>query len=509
MLGTKYCIVGHAALVREARHYTRPSAREQFLRVIPDIQKNIESWLEEDESLRSIESRLQECHQQMALVKEIEAYGPNLNEHPLYTISQKYTTYKQAKNAVEDSMKALVKILKDFDAQIDSFAAAENAVRGPLLMTWVREFGTPAGEIEPIFRHIEEFLSNAGQSGMLAQCERAEAELGQTMQQAATLVRATLELLSQYAAIAQYYPRTHTEQYRVTAFREWLAAALEARSPDVCRDVAARLATLVAAEAPPPAPLAQQIAAYNYRLQALSVDATAKLNEAFERVQHDAASDTSVDDAYEEAKSNISAWLRAEEGAAAALECVVVGSLCALNRRYLMLEGGAQSAGDCLAELTSRDGEWFLDEMCALSTQAVEALSLLPLQAAAVEDPAVPLAVECVRDANRALTHLLQLNHNFSTVILPEALKKLHAEEPCTLRLVEEMEALVAATPMPLSELVAQLDLHLRYLLMDMELNTESAPDGGSWPYIDFHSFVRRWTSKEYVGLMGDEGYLT
>lgn len=38
-----------------------------------------------------------------------------------------------------------------------------------------------------------------------------------------------------------------------------------------------------------------------------------------------------------------------------------------LCRRNLVMEGAAASAGEQLVELTSRDGAWFLEELCSMS----------------------------------------------------------------------------------------------------------------------------------------------
>ncbi|XP_052758949.1 serine/threonine-protein kinase SMG1 [Galleria mellonella] len=457
-----------AVRAQELKHQVA-DLNSQFLAVLPEVKESAENWLKEHDELEAVETRLQECHQQMALIKEIEAYGPNLNNHPLYAISQKYTSYKKAKNAVEDSMKALVKILKDFDTQIETFAETNEVINGPQLMAWVQEFsGTKEDENKPIFDHIKEFLTNAGQSSMISQCEQAETELNQSIQQTHHLVRSCLELLSQYVAVSQYYPQSQTEYHRVVMFRKFLATALESKSPEVCREVSNQMNALLADSNNTDS---SQITAYNFRLQTIHAEASANLNKAVERLQAEGGPDALVlaQEAYMEAKANISNWVRTEDGAAAALECVVIGMLCNLNRRYLMLENGAQSAGDCLVDLTSREGEWFLDDMSALSMQSVELLSLLPLQSASAEDTTLPIAVECVRNANLLLADLVQLNYNFSTIILPEALKKVHSEDPSALLMITELNTVIMNTPVPLNDLLAQLEMHLRYLVMDME----------------------------------------
>ncbi|XP_037294891.1 serine/threonine-protein kinase SMG1 [Manduca sexta] len=465
-----------AVRAQELKH-SLEAVTEQFLAVLPDIKDAADNWLKEHEELVSVETRLKDCHQQMTLVKEIEAYGSNLNNHPLYAISQKYSSYKQAKNAVDDSQKALVKILKDFDTQIENFANTAEVINGPQLMAWVQEFSGPdENEDAPIFEHIREFLTNAGQSSMISQCEAAEAELYQTMKNTHLLIRACLELLSQHVAVSQYFPQSHTEYHRIAMFRKFLAAALESKSPEVCREVSSQVNALVNSENNK-ADSSQQIVAYNYRLQTMNAEANASLTKAIEKLQLEGGPEALVlaQEAYREAKANVGNWVRTEEGAASALESVVIGMLCALNRRYLMLENGAQSAGDCLVDLTSREGEWFLDDMSGLSMQAVELLSLLPLQSASAEDAAMSVAVECVRNANLLLADLVQLNYNFSTIILPEALKKIHSEDPSVLLMINELNAAIMNTPVPLNDLLQQLEMHLRYLIMDMESPANTA----------------------------------
>lgn len=395
---------------------------------MPEFVKVAEKWLQENEELKNLENRLQECHQQLALIKEIEAYGNNLSDHPLYAKSTKYTAYKQAKNAVEDSMKTIIKMLKEYDSQIETYVATNEDLNGPQFMAWVQEFANPNEDEDiRIFDHLKDFLTNAGQSALLTQCEQAEAELMIELKETGQQIRHCLDLLSQYLAMSQYYPQTRTEYHRIVMYRKWLAAVLESKSPDVCREVAKQVQALVNADnISPNSKASQQILDYQYRLQAICAETNEALAKANERLELEGGPDGVIltQEAYREAKASLSNWVRTEEGAPQALESVVIGMLCSVNRRYLVLENGAQSAGDCLVDLTSRDGEWFLDEMNYLSIQAVELLSLLPLQQASAEDPAIPLAVGCVRNMNLLLSDLIQLNYNFSTIILPEILKK-------------------------------------------------------------------------------------
>jgi PI-3-kinase-related kinase SMG-1 len=61
-------------------------------------------------------------------------------------------------------------------------------------------------------------------------------------------------------------------------------------------------------------------------------------------------------------------------------------------------------AGDCLVDLTSRDGDWFLDEMYLVSTLVIELASLLPshhqLDSNTGADTRVELVLQCLKSAH-------------------------------------------------------------------------------------------------------------
>ena len=65
------------------------------------------------------------------------------------------------------------------------------------------------------------------------------------------------------------------------------------------------------------------------------------------------------------------------QSGALALSCFVVIAVCPLNRRWLIMEQTAQSAGLRLSELNSREGDWFLDELCTMSGNVSQMIDLL------------------------------------------------------------------------------------------------------------------------------------
>jgi PI-3-kinase-related kinase SMG-1 len=63
-----------------------------------------------------------------------------------------------------------------------------------------------------------------------------------------------------------------------------------------------------------------------------------------------------------------------------------------------------------------------------------------------------------------------ELNFNFHTIILPEALKAIQTEEPTVLAMANELNDIIAGVGCPLEDILAQLEMHLRYIIMAMDV---------------------------------------
>lgn len=57
---------------------------------------------------------------------------------------------------------------------------------------------------------------------------------------------------------------------------------------------------------------------------------------------------------------------------------------------------------------------------------------------------------------------------NFSTIILPETLKKLLVEDETVLDVISKLNLIVTSCSLPLNELIKELQTHLRYMIMGM-----------------------------------------
>lgn len=342
---------------------------------------------------------------------------------------------------------------------------------------WLAEVSSPSAtrDVHLVFDLVKEFLQNAGQNQTIVQCEQSENELIQLATQQSILIRNCLDLLSQYSAIYSLYPLSTMSQHRSVLYHTWSNTLLSTGTVEACHEVLARFEANFE-QIMPNDPRVQQAVAFGYQMQAIMNEGNEKFKKHYEKMVNEGLPEAlgRIEKAYAESRLEVANFLRRENGADKALECVTVTALCALNKRYLMMEGAAKCAGECLVDLTSREGDWFLDEMRLMSSLVVQLASLLPEASCEKNigesaDIAINLSLRCLRSADAIYKGLQELNYNYQMIILPEALKTIITEEPSVVRMVNELDEIIVSTGVPLADIVAQLEMHLRFTLMDME----------------------------------------
>ncbi|KAL6442065.1 hypothetical protein ACFW04_002410 [Cataglyphis niger] len=442
--------------------------RDELTKILPLLCHHLNCWIEATEASRQCQDLLQDRHQQLALVKEAQAMGRN---HALYSVVNRYNSFKRARDAHEKAKAGLKDKIEECEKQINMHNIALAAVRGPQLGQWLAELGTSTNqEDHVVFDLVKEFLQNAGQSQMILQCEQSENELTQLATQQSILIRTCLDLLSQYSAICSLYPLSTLSQHRTVLYHAWANKLLTSGTVEVCHEVMTQFEGNLN-PINPNNPQVQQIITFSYQMQAILNDSNERLKKAYERMVSEGLPEAGnrIEKAYVESKAQIVGFLRREKGAERALECVNITALCALNKRYLMMEGAAKCAGDCLVDLTSREGDWFLDEMRLMSSLIAELITLIPENHKTNNDPKISLILKCLKSADCIYKGLQELNYNFQTIILPEAMKTIITEEPSVMRMMGELNEIIIMTGISLGDILAQLEMHLRFTVMEME----------------------------------------
>jgi PI-3-kinase-related kinase SMG-1 len=83
-----------------------------------ELVSKLNQWLEAQRCMKGAEESLQDCHQQMALVKEAEAHCPS-GQHPLYTLAARYAKHRRAHDAQEKACAALREKIDDCEKHLN------------------------------------------------------------------------------------------------------------------------------------------------------------------------------------------------------------------------------------------------------------------------------------------------------------------------------------------------------------------------------------------------------
>ena len=83
-----------------------------------ELVSKLNQWLEVQGCMKIAKESLQDCHQQMTLVKEAEAYGPSA-QHPLYTLAARYTKHCRARDAQEKACTVLREKIEDCEKHLN------------------------------------------------------------------------------------------------------------------------------------------------------------------------------------------------------------------------------------------------------------------------------------------------------------------------------------------------------------------------------------------------------
>lgn len=404
-------------------------------------------------------------------MKEAEYHGRN---HSLYTLAKRFSLQQQTQGCIQGARKALEDKLAEFENHLSLHNAALGTLRGAQLAQWAHEITNFPLEHDSnrLADIVSDFLHNAGQSQTITQCEQLESDVANLAQQQLIYIQSCLDLLNQYGAIACLYPLSYLDKHRSICYVNWCKKLLDSKAIETCHEVLTEYNIIFSPETVNN-PLTQQVITFSYQLQALLSELNVRMQKTYDRLGLEGVPER-LDKNYSDVKGSINNFLRNEKGASKAFECVTISALCGLNKRYLTMETAAASAGDYLVDLTSRDGDWFLDEMHLMSSLVTELSNLIPAQHGSSpkgEDSRIPVVLNCLKNANDVYKDLQDLNFNFHTIILPETLKTIQTEEITVLQMISDVNGIILNIGYPLPEILGQLERHLRFTIMEMDVS--------------------------------------
>ncbi|XP_050514722.1 serine/threonine-protein kinase SMG1 [Diabrotica virgifera virgifera] len=441
--------------------------KEEVLNEIPNIIKNLNEYLELNSKVAEIEDKLQDLHQQLALIKEAEAQGAH--NHSLYSLPSHYDAYHKSQISVNNAKSELRNIIKESEDHVNIYSKLFILYDTQQFSQWLMDVKINITEDSMrIFDLVKEFLHNAGKNDVITQCERSEQEVFQLLQLLNISVRKCLQIYQDYFLILTQCPKSYLDSHRIYMYIKWSKFLLETHDFASCDVIYEQLREFLDNSAL----MHPQIVTVAYNLETFYKDNLMNVNKLFGDLEAIRSKDSneSLEKVYKDAKAGINTFINMEKGAVSALEFVIASELVLLNRNLLTLEIAAQRSGDWLIKLTSRDGDWFLDDLLLHSTKAVEMISNLPTLKQTYNESFYKV-LSGIKIASNIYKGLYDLNFNFHTIILLETMKKMQAEEPSVIELVNDLNKVVADIGVSIPDMIGQLEKLLTCVLMQMDYN--------------------------------------
>ncbi|XP_050421824.1 serine/threonine-protein kinase SMG1 [Adelges cooleyi] len=456
--------------ITEAKHDWLDN-RENMLASLSSINESINNYLMVRAKLQKMEEGLAESHQLMALVKEAEA-SP-VGQHPLYKLPERYFTLQQTQNMMIGSTMSLRQKIEDCDSRLSQYEMAMHYIAVSQIRKIIEKEDSKSRHVFNYLlqEDVKEFLQNAGQTSLIEQCMQSNDDITLLCRQQNKFLTLCLRMLYDVQCLANLFPKSHVRNHRLTYYRQWLRLLVDCPTIAMCEQVKEehKILYLGIPNAEPPTP---QTVAYNMKLQQTASDAsqrTAKLIEQFRSVETEVERMCAL-------LNDENPLVKFNENSNNGLEIVIATNLCAINKKFLMMETSASNAGTRILDMTSKDGEWILVDMYMTTTIAVRMVSsvLSDSNNKNVQvDTDLSLAFNCLRTVQSLYCSLQKINFNFVDIIMPETIKKLCVEEPSTITIITELNNIINNCTIDVNDLIEQLNVHLRHVIMGMKSPNE------------------------------------
>lgn len=438
--------------------------KKEICATVLELKNLLVKWLEIDKTISGSEDTLQDLHQQMALVKEAEAHG---TKHALYCLPSKYESYQKMKDTASNAKQDLTVIMQECESHLKSYGDALISLDGPEFLQWMLDLKEVANiEKISIFDLVKEFLHKAGKDDIISQCEESELEVNRLTQQYIIAIQKCIQLLQDYKLLLGQCPKSFLDKHRCSVYLKWASLMLSNDTVECCDLIYENLHAFL----DPGKQQKQNIAQFMINLDTFYKETTTKMNKLCEELSAVNGEIPNLDKIYGSARSGISSFLGSEKQADKAFQFVITTELLILNKNFITLETAAHRSGEWLIKLTSRDGDWFLDDLVLNSTKAVELMGNITLQPN--EDHTLFYQLfNCIRISNNVYRGLYELYFNFHTIIFPETMKKLQSEDLSVLQMISDLNQLILSTGLTIPAMIMQLSKILPCLLMQIDVN--------------------------------------
>lgn len=441
--------------------------KDELLLGMNKLDEKLDAFLGSLKQLKSLDLSNEELKDQQETLQA--AIGNS--QHILHSVQAKFDEKKKLLADHDTVLQTITEKLNECQQWQAQHQAAMETVHGQKLASLLGELLQPFDLGLPSFAPAISFLKGAGQGHIVTQCEQLETELSGLLNQRRTMFRSCLDLLHTYATVTSRFPADYVKQNRSFQWQSWLQSLLEDSSTKNCQVVLAaseKMHSKPATDNPVSLVVVTGFIAMEVKLQSSLTEQNSKFIKFSERRKQESVETTflskAVSDAYAALKKHISGK---QPTSFRCLASFLITALCSLNKRCLAMENTAKVAKDRLSELTSREGDWFLDELCSMSGNVNQLLLLLKDYPMEVKEDQKSSqnralnAMKAVMGVQKVFMALQELMTNFRMIIVPEAFKSIYAEDPSVFSVVQQLQAVASSQKMTLRKLVENLEARL------------------------------------------------
>ncbi|XP_055937546.1 serine/threonine-protein kinase SMG1-like isoform X2 [Argiope bruennichi] len=466
--------------------------RDDLLSAFPKLENLLQEWKTAQSGLQIAETELQEACQEKALLEEALA-NPN---HNLYSVPARYDETTIVKTTVNATKEAVVEKLGECKKWHALHCEALSNVSGSELNKKYGDVSNDQNYDTLSVAPVVEFLQSAGQGQLVQQCEHAESELANTLQQRRLTMRNCIDLLTTYATVILQFGPSYKEQNRCFKWQQWLESLLADFSSLKCIEIIADFRNQYGRDS---TDAIQSAISLNVEFQSLLNDANKKVLTFMERIRMERVEDKNALATFaEETKCAVLHYLtESGESCHLAFLCVLGEALCTIRKQLFMMENAAGASGDRLVDLTSWNGDWFLDEISSTCANVAQYVLLL-LDSSVIKSNELKSALQGVKLAHIVFLALEDLNLHFQNIILPEAIQT--ALEPSVIEMVAKLDRIIARCGIPLEKLIADLQCNITNLILETQITENRAADTVKKLRNEFESLMQR-SEPQITGL--------
>lgn len=266
-------------------------------------------------------------------------------------------------------------ILKDCEQHLNVYKQLQNSFDTQQFVEWTNELKFNLIE-KKMFDLIRDFLHKAGKDDLVTECEESELDVAVLAQNLNVTTTKCIQTFQDYFSLLVQCPKSYLETHRVVLYTKWANYLLETQSVDGCELVLAEFKNFLDCTTQN----GEEIVKTACVLDNLYKETLIQVNRCYELVIKSRDDAVTLETCYNQAKKNLESFLGQESDGEKALKFVLAGELLLLNRMLLTSEITAQKSGNWLIKLTSREGDWFLDDLVLYSFRAVEIVNNIPLK---------------------------------------------------------------------------------------------------------------------------------